>query len=81
MITVDKDNLVNLIKSFIRQGADDQINFGQILPIENYDEAIEFQLKQLEIILHDDLKEDCQCNMCEYYRDESNFVEPDYQEE
>ncbi len=75
MITVDKEKLINLIQSFIVQGADDQINFGHVLNLEEYNDNIEFQLKQIEIIIHDDLKQDCNCNMCNYYRDNSNYAD------
>lgn len=72
MITVNKQTLINLIQSFIVQGADDQINFGHILSPEEYNESIEFQLKQIEIIIHDDLKQDCNCDMCNYYANSQN---------
>jgi uncharacterized protein YheU (UPF0270 family) len=72
MITVSKQTLINLIQSFIVQGADDQINFGHILSPEEYNESIEFQLKQIEIIIHDDLKQDCNCDMCNYYANSQN---------
>jgi uncharacterized protein YheU (UPF0270 family) len=75
MITVSKQTLINLIQSFIVQGADDQINFGHILSPEEYNESIEFQLKQIEIIIHDDLKKDCNCYMCNYYADLQNECE------
>lgn len=75
MITVDKQQLINLIQSFIVQGADDQINFGHTLNLEEYTESIEFQLKQIEIIVHDDLKKDCNCDMCNYYADLKNESE------
>ena len=75
MITVNKQNLINLIQSFIVQGADDQINFGHILSPEEYIESIEFQLKQIEVIIHDDLRQDCNCNMCNYYADLQNESE------
>lgn len=74
MITIEKNKLINLIKSFIAQGADDIINLGNVNP-ENYTEDIVFQLKQIEIILHDDLKQDCNCDMCKFYNDNSNLVE------
>jgi plastocyanin domain-containing protein len=51
MITVNKQTLINLIQAFIVQGADDQINFGHILSPEEYNESIELQLKQIEIII------------------------------
>lgn len=72
MITVNKQKLIDLIKSFIVQGADDQINFGHTLNFEEYNESIEFQLKQIEIILHDDLKKHCYCDMCNYREDLQN---------
>lgn len=72
MITVSKQNLINLIQSFIVQGADDQINFGHTLNPEEYTESIEFQLKQIEIIIHDDLNKSCNCDMCNHYADSQN---------
>jgi hypothetical protein len=75
MIAVDKEKLINLIQSFIVQGADDQINFGNTLNPREYNDNIEFQLKQIEIILHDDLNQDCNCNMCNYYADLQNESE------
>jgi len=48
-ITCDKKDLINLIQSFITQGADDQVNFGHVLTPEEYEQSIKLQLKQLEI--------------------------------
>ena len=80
MITVNKETLINLIQSFIKQGADDQINFGQTLSPEEYNESIELQLKQIEIIIYDDLKqihisENCNCDMCNHYDILANAVD------
>lgn len=72
MITVNKQKLISLIQAFIVQGADDQINFGHTLNPEEYTESIEFQLKQIEIILHNDLNKSCNCDMCNYYLDVLN---------
>lgn len=74
MITVNKETLIGLIQSFIKQGADDQINFGQTLSPKEYNESIELQLKQIEIILHDDLKQDCNCDMCDYYANSNDYA-------
>jgi len=71
MITLDKEKLINLIQTFISQGADDQIHLGYA-DVKEYRQSIEFQLKQIEIILHDDLKKDCNCYMCNYYADLQN---------
>lgn len=75
MITVNKQALINLIQSFIVQGADDQINFGNTLNPEQYNESIELKLKQIEVIIHDDLKQDCNCDMCNHYADIRNESE------
>jgi len=75
MITVDKQELINLIQSFIRQGADDQINFGHSLNPEEYIESIELQLNQIEIIIHNDLNQDCNCDMCNHYKDYTNHID------
>ena len=75
MITVNKQKLIDLIQSFIVQGADDQINFGHTLNHEQYNESIELQLIQIEVIIHDDLRQDCNCDMCNYYADLQNESE------
>jgi hypothetical protein len=49
-ITVNKETLINLIQSFIKQGVDDQINFGQALSPEEYNESIELQLKIISLL-------------------------------
>ena len=72
MITVNKEKLIDLIKSFIAQGADDIIHLGNVNP-EDYINEIKFQLKQIEIQLHDDLNQECCCDMCKFYNNSDNL--------
>ena len=77
-ITVNKETLINLIQSFIKQGADDQINFGQTLSPEEYNSEIELQLKIISGQYSKQIELDSaadKCDMCNHYDILANAVD------
>ena len=77
-ITVNKETLINLIQSFIKQGDDDQINFGQTLSPEEYNSEIELQLKIISGQYSKQIELDSavdKCDMCNHYDILANAVD------